>query len=102
MFVFLAIAAAGLSVIPRYLVIPSLMLNLCVARGARRAGRGRERPAHAPRVPWASRCSSLLLVALRAPAYLNDFRKLNGQTKFVSEQHQNLKAVLEHPAWCRC
>jgi hypothetical protein len=36
---FLAIAAAGLSVIPRYMTIPSILLSLCVAVALDRAGR---------------------------------------------------------------
>jgi hypothetical protein len=41
---------------------------------------------------------SVLIVAWRVPAFVNDFRKLHGQTLFVKRQHQNLKSVLEDPA----
>jgi hypothetical protein len=41
---------------------------------------------------------SVLLIAWRVPAWVNDFRKLHGQTLFVKRQHQYLKSVLEDPA----
>ena len=94
-FVFLAIAAAGLSVIPRYLVIPSLVLNLCVACAL--VGWTLVEDRRMRRAAFALAVLSLLLVAWRAPAYLNDFRKLNGQTKFVENQHRDLQALLDRP-----
>ena len=92
---FLAISVAGLSVIPRYLVIPSLLLNLCVA--AALAGWTLVKEPRARRVAIAVAALGLALVVFRAPAYLNDFRKLNGQTTFVQSQYQDLKRVLDDP-----
>lgn len=92
---FLAIAVAGLSVIPRYLVIPSLLLNLSVAVAL--AGWTLVREPRARRVAIGIAVVALGLVAFRAPAYVNDFRKLNGQTNFVRSQHTDLKRVLDDP-----
>jgi hypothetical protein len=92
---FLAIAAAGLSVIPRYLVIPSLVLNLCVAMAL--AGWAITADERVRRITIGIALLGLGLVAFRAPAYLNDFRKLNGQTTFVRHQYQDLKAILDDP-----
>lgn len=90
---FLAISVAGLSVIPRYLVIPSLLLNLCVAVAL--AGWVLLREPRARRVALGIAGLALALIAFRAPAYVNDFRKLNGQTTFIESQHQDLKRVLD-------
>jgi len=94
--VFLAIAAVGLSVIPRYLAIPSLILNLCVALSLTgwvllrsRAGRG---------AAVALALFSLVLVAWRTPSYLKDASVLNSQAVFVRDQHRGLSAVLADPA----
>jgi hypothetical protein len=92
---FLAISVAGLSVIPRYLVIPSLLLNLCVAVAL--AGWTLIEKPRARRVAIGIAIVSLGLVAFRLPAYVNDARKLNGQTTFVKGQHQDLKRVLDDP-----
>ena len=92
---FLIIAAAGLSAIPRYLTIPSLLLSLCVAvtlggwtlmtdRRARIAG-------------VAIAVFALLVIAWRAPSYRKDARVLDHQATFVSKQHQSLFAVLDDP-----
>lgn len=90
---FLAIAVAGLSVIPRYLVIPSLLLNLCVAVAL--AGWTLVEKPRARRVAIGIAVIALGLVAFRTPAYINDMRKLNGQTTFVRSQHTDLKRVLD-------
>lgn len=92
---FLAISVAGLSVIPRYLLIPSLVLNLCVA--AALGGWALVTEPRARRVATGIAVFGLALVGFRTPAYLNDFRKLNGQTTFVQAQHQDLKRVLDDP-----
>ena len=92
---FLAISVADLSVIPRYLVIPSLVLNLCVA--AALVGWALVTEPRARRVAIGVAVIGFGLVAFRTPAYVNDFRKLNGQTTFVRGQHQDLKRVLDDP-----
>ncbi|HEX8854538.1 MAG TPA: hypothetical protein VF752_02985 [Thermoleophilaceae bacterium] len=94
--VFLMIAIAGLSVIPRYLVIPSLLFNLGV--GVALAGWAVITDRRARRVAIGVAALSLLLVMWRTPAWINDFRKLNGQTLFVKKQHQGLKAILQDPS----
>ena len=93
--VFLGIAGVGLSVIPRYLLIPSLVFNLCVAvalLGFTLAESGRLRSA-----AIALAVVAFALVVLRTPAYVRDLGKLNGQAVFVREQHQQLKAILDDP-----
>ncbi len=95
MAVFLAIAGVGLSVIPRYLLIPSLIFNLCVAValvGFTLAGSTGVR-----RAAVALAVITLALVAFRTPSYLSDLAKLNGQAVYVREQHQQLKAILDDP-----
>ncbi|MGI8441290.1 MAG: hypothetical protein ACR2NV_14030 [Thermoleophilaceae bacterium] len=93
--VFLAIAGVGLSVIPRYLLIPSLVFNLCVACAL--GGFTLARSGRARLVGGALAVLTLALVAFRAPAYLSDAAKLNGQAVFVREQHAKLKSILDHP-----
>lgn len=90
--VFLAIAAAGLSVIPRYLLIPSLVFDLCV--GVAFAGWALTHARGPRRAAIALAVLSLLLLGWRTPALVNDARKLNGQTHYVMQQHQGLKAIL--------
>lgn len=92
---FLAISVAGLSVIPRYLLIPSLILNLCVA--AALVGWALVMEPRARRVAIGIAVLGLALILFRTPATINDFRKLNGQTTFVRGQYQDLKRVLDDP-----
>jgi hypothetical protein len=93
--VFLVIAAAGLSVIPRYLLIPSLFFNVGVAVAL--TGRLLVNEPRARRVAAGLAALTLLLMAWRAPAYVKDARALNGQTLFVKDQYRQLKAILQHP-----
>ena len=92
---FLIIAAAGLSVIPRYMTIPSLLLTLCVAvaLGGWTLVEGRT----ARRVAIAIAVVALALVGLRAPWYYRDFSELADQARFVEQQHQGLKGILDAP-----
>jgi hypothetical protein len=92
---FLAIAAAGLSVIPRYLLIPSLVLNLCVA--AALTGWTAARGARVRRVAVGLALVALALVGLRVPTYLDDAQTLRSRAAFVRIQHRDLKAILDHP-----
>jgi hypothetical protein len=96
LFTFLAIAAAGLSVIPRYLVVPSLLFNIGV--GVALFGWTLVKEPRARRVAIGVAIVSFLIVAWRVPGWANDFRKLHGQTLFVKHQHEDLKAALEDPA----
>jgi len=93
---FLAIAAAGLSVIPRYLAVPSILFNLGVAVGLTGWLVVRE-PRRAHRLFLAFFVLTLLVGAWRAIPYSKDFRKLHGQETFVKGQHTALKAILDDP-----
>jgi hypothetical protein len=90
---FLIIAAAGLSVIPRYMTIPSLLLSLCVAvalGGWTLVERGTAR-----RIAIGIAVFSVLLIALRTPFYVRDFGKLVDQATWVEAQHKGLKGILD-------
>ncbi len=92
---FLLIAAGGLSVIPRYLTIPSLLLSLCVA-----VALGGWRLIHEPtarKVAIGIAVVSALVLAWRAPYYVSDYRKLADQAAFIEAQHKGLKGILNAP-----
>ena len=95
MAVFLAIAAVGLSVIPRYLLIPSLIFNLCVAAALVGWTLARDRRVRGAAIALA--VLALALVAFRTPSYARDLAKLNAQAVFVREQHLQLEEILERP-----
>jgi hypothetical protein len=90
---FLIIAAAGLSVIPRYMTVPSLLLSLCVAvaLGGWTLVEGRT----PRRVAIGIAVVSALLIGWRAPYYYRDFGKLADQASFIEAQHKGLKAILD-------
>ncbi len=96
-FTFFAIAAAGLSVIPRYLAVPSILLNLCVAV-ALTGWLLVAQPRRAHRLLVLLFVLSLAVGAWRAIPYSKDFRKLHGQENFVHSQHADLKAILDNPS----
>ena len=92
---FLIIAAGGLSVIPRYLTIPSLLLSLCVA-----VALGGWRLIHEPtarKVAIGIAVFSALVLAWRAPYYVRDYQKLADQATFIEAQHKGLKGILNAP-----
>jgi hypothetical protein len=93
---FLVISAAGLSVIPRYLAVPSIVLDVGVAVAL--FGWTLVREPRARMVAIAIAVVSLGLVAWRSVSLVNDLRKLHGQTLFVKGQHQDLKAILQDPS----
>jgi hypothetical protein len=93
---FLAIAAAGLSVIPRYLAVPSILFNLGVAVAFTGWLLVREPPRlHKALVVLAG--LSFLVLGWRAIPYGKDFQKLHLQTDFVRGQHKSLKGILDDP-----
>jgi hypothetical protein len=93
---FLIIAAAGLSVIPRYLTIPSLLLSLCVAIAL--GGWRLVVEPTARKVAIGIAVVSVLVLAWRAPYYVRDFEKLQDQATFIEAQNRGLKAILNAPA----
>jgi hypothetical protein len=91
---FLAIAAAGLSVIPRYLAVPSILFNLGVAV----ALVGWALVPEPRRLHRALALLALLALAVgawRAIPYSKDFRKLHGQVTFVKGQYTGLFNILD-------
>jgi hypothetical protein len=92
---FLIIAAAGLSVIPRYLTIPSLLLSLCVAVALGGWTLIEERTPR--RIAIGIAIFSVLLIGWRASYYRDDFAKLADQARFVEAQHKGLMRVLDQP-----
>jgi hypothetical protein len=92
---FLVIAAAGLSVIPRYMTIPSLLLSLCVAVALGGWTLVEERTPR--RVAIGIAILSLLVIGWRLPAYGRDFRTLDSQTQFIAAQHTQLNRALDAP-----
>jgi hypothetical protein len=93
---FLLIAAAGLSVIPRYLAVPSILLNVGVAVAL--FGWTLISEPRARRVAIGIAIVALLLVGWRSVDWFNDLRKLHGQTLFVKHQHRDLKGILQDPS----
>jgi hypothetical protein len=92
---FLLIAAAGLSVIPRYLTIPSLLLSLCVAVALGGWALARERWLRIVAIGIA--VVSVAVVAWRAPTYHRYLSTLNAQAVFVASQHHDLLGVIDDP-----
>jgi hypothetical protein len=92
---FLIIAAAGLSVIPRYMTIPSLLLSLCVAVALGGWTLVEERTPR--RVAIGIAVVSVLLIGWRVPYYVRDLGKLADQARFVEAQHEGLKGILDAP-----
>jgi hypothetical protein len=93
---FLAIAAGGLSVIPRYLAVPSILFNLGVAFALTGWLVFRE-PRRLHRLLVALFVLTLLVGAWRAIPVSKDFQKLHGQESFVRGQHTALKAIFDDP-----
>jgi len=93
---FLAIAAAGLSVIPRYLAVPSILFNISVAV-ALTAWLLVKEPRRVHRLFVGLFVVTLLVGVWRARPYEKDFRKLHGQETFVKGQHTGLKNILDDP-----
>jgi hypothetical protein len=92
---FLIIALAGLSVIPRYMTIPSLLLSLCVAvaLGGWTLVDGRT----PRRVAIGIAVVSVLLIGWRAPYYYRDYAELADQASFIEAQHQDLGRLIDAP-----
>jgi hypothetical protein len=92
---FLIIAAAGLSVIPRYMTIPSLLLSLCVAVALGGWTLVRDRTPR--RIAIGIAILSVLVIGWRAPHIGRDYAKLADQATFIEAQHEGLKQILDAP-----
>ena len=92
---FLIIAAAGLSVIPRYLTIPSLLLSLCVAvaLGGWTLVEGRT----PRRVAIGIAVVSVLVIGWRSSFVVDDFSRLADQAGFIEAQSEGLERILDAP-----
>lgn len=93
---FFVIAAAGLSVIPRYLTVPSLLLSCGIAVAL--LGWTRVQARRPRRVAIGIALLSVALLAWRGPALAADVGRLDDQTRFVAAQHGQLDAILDAPA----
>lgn len=91
---YLMIAIAGLSVISRYLVIPSIVLCFGVAF----ALVGWTKLEGTPRRVgvWLAILATLLVV-VRVPGYITNFRELNTSTEDVSVRYSRIYNILEKP-----
>ena len=91
---YLLISVAGLSVIPRYLVVPSLVMCFGVAFSLV----GWERLKGTPRRVgiWLAVLTLLLMVA-RAPAYFDQLRGLNTSTDTISVSYSRVIDILGKP-----
>lgn len=91
---YLLISIAGLSVIPRYLVVPSLVMCFGVAFSLV----GWERLSGTSRTIgiWLA-CLTLLLMAVRAPAYFDQLRGLNTSTDQISISYSRVVDILNKP-----
>lgn len=91
---YLLIAIAGLSVISRYLVIPSIVMCIGVAFSlvgwAQLGGTAR-------RVGVWFAVITIALIAMRAPAYLHEAQKLNTSTNQVSVKFSRIYKILDKP-----
>jgi hypothetical protein len=92
---FLVIAAAGLSAIPRYLTVPSLLLSVCVAVAL--GGWTVAREGWLRIVAIAIAIVSVGLIAWRVPSYHRDAATLDDQAAFVASQHHDLLGVIDDP-----
>ena len=92
---FLIIVAAGLSAIPRYLTVPSLLLTMCVAVALLGWTVARER--------WL-RIAAIVVALISVAAIVRQLPHLNKnrntivhQATFVGQQHRDLFKVLDRP-----
>jgi hypothetical protein len=92
---FLLIVAAGLSAIPRYLTIPSLLLTMCVAVALTGWTVARERWLRIAAIVVAM--VSVAAIVKQLPQLNKDRATIMRQATFVSEQHRDLFAVLDDP-----
>ncbi len=93
---FLLIVAAGLSAIPRYLTVPSLLLTLCVGVALAGWTVARERWLRIAAIVIA--LISVAAIVRQLPHLNKDRRTIVHQATFVSQQHRDLFAVLDQPA----
>ena len=97
--IFLMIAAAGLSVIPRYMLIPSLVVTLCIGVALSGWTLVAER-----RMRWVAIAIAIVsaaTIAYRLPDFKTDFRVLGNQANFVEEQHHTFQDVVNDPELAR-
>lgn len=92
---FLLIVAAGLSAIPRYLTIPSLLLTMSVAVALAGWTVARERWLRIAAIVVA--VISVAAIVRQLPQLDKDRRTIVHQATFVGEQHRDLFAVLDLP-----
>jgi hypothetical protein len=92
---FLLIVAAGLSAIPRYLTVPSLLLTMCVGVALVGWTVARERWLRIAAIAVAA--ISVVAIVRQLPQLNKDRRTIVHQATFVGQQHRDLFAVLDQP-----
>jgi hypothetical protein len=100
---FVAVAVAGLSVIQRYLLIPSLMVM--VFCGVALAGWTMLRPGSRLRLAWALGAAALVVFGVAFTALRVNVAKLDSELRFRGDAHHALQRVLARPevrAGIRC
>lgn len=91
---YLMIAIAGLSVISRYLVIPSIVL--CIGVAFALVG-WTQLEGTLRRVTVGLAILAVLIGVVRIPGYVNNFRELNTSTEDVSVRYSRIYNILEKP-----
>src|SRR3954449_2869459 len=93
---FVAVAVAGLSVIQRYLLIPSLMVM--VFCGVALAGWTMLRPGSRVRLAWALGAAALVVFGAAFTLTRVNVARFDSELRFRGDAHQSLRTILGAPA----
>ncbi len=100
---FVMVGVAGLSVIDRYLLVPSLMMMVFAAVGL--GGWTMLRPGTPVRQLWAAAAVALALYGIVSAAFNVRLSGFTGELEFRGDAHASLERILDHPrveAGLRC
>src|SRR4051794_33196547 len=93
---FVAVAIAGLSVIQRYLLVPSLMVM--VFCGVALAGWTMLRPGSRLRLAWLLGAAALVVFGIVFTALRVNVAKLDSELRFRGDAHRSLRSILAAPS----
>lgn len=93
---FVAVGVAGLSVIERYLLVPSLMVMVFAAVAV--GGFGMLRPGSRSRRGWAAIAAVVVAASVVWTAVHVNTTKLTGELRLRGRAHESLDALLRQPA----